>query len=154
MFKKFIILFSLIILLCIGCKSLKNKALDFKEGPLTISTTKGESFSFNSENPNLICLAFLNNFQDSIIVFNNEKSVLNFKRNDTVNYKEMSHNEIFKTIEINRKRSKNKVQICLFKEKSKISFNLVDGKSLYLISRYNKSWYLTLWEHASSSKSE
>ncbi|MCA6421551.1 MAG: hypothetical protein IM568_01890 [Flavobacterium sp.] len=144
--KKAIILFNVFFILIVGCNPLKKNEFDFfKENSLVISNGQGNSFSFNSENKNLICLAFLNNFQDSIVVFCDKKRVLNFIRNDTINYMNMKHEEIFKTVDVSRKRSQSKIEIYLLKEKSKVSFDLVKGESLYLISRYNQKWYLTLW---------
>lgn len=141
------------ILLClsssilIGCSSIEKGMANFKEDNIIMSSAKGESFSYKSDNPNLICFAFLNKFQDSIVVYNNRHDVLHFRRNDSLSYKEMRHEEIFKTFSLDTKDSINKIQIFLVNEKSKVSFNLSKNKSLYLISRYNNSWYVTIWDN-------
>ncbi|UUC46757.1 hypothetical protein [Flavobacterium cerinum] len=143
--KRLLLITGVVLFLFTRCKPFENSRFGYQKDKLTISTAEGESFSFHSEDPNFICLGFLNNFQDSIVVLCDNKRILNFKRHDTISYKEMSHDELFKIIRINRKRSENKIKIFLLSEKSEISFDLVEGKSLYLISRYNKQWYLTLW---------
>ena len=61
----------LLSILLIECSSIKKKENTFKEDRLTMSVSGGESFSYESDNPNLVCLAFLNNFKDSIVVFRN-----------------------------------------------------------------------------------
>jgi hypothetical protein len=155
MLKKAVIVFNVFFILIVGCKPLEKNEIDFfKENSLTISNGQGNSFSFNSENKNLICLAFLNDFQDSIVVFYDKKRVLNFMRNDTINYKDMPHEEIFKTLDVSRKRRQSKIEIYLLKEKTKVSFDLVKGESLYLISRYNQKWYLTLWRQKKTDSAE
>jgi hypothetical protein len=58
----------------------------------------------------------------------------------------MEHEKIFKSIELKDKNKKNKIDILLINERKKISFDLINNKNLYLISRYNKSWYITVWD--------
>ena len=67
------------------------KKTNFDEDNITMSSAKGESFSYKSDDPNLICLAFLNKSQDSIVVFNNKHKVLRFRRNDSLSYKKMKN---------------------------------------------------------------
>ncbi|WP_445711811.1 hypothetical protein [Flavobacterium sp.] len=144
----------LISIVFVSCNvHLKEQYLNFQEERVIISKTSGKDFSFKSENENLICLAFLNEFKDSIVVLKNKKKILDFYRNDTISYMKMDHSEIFKTLELNNKGSVNEIQIFLLKEKVKIKFNLIESESLYLISRYNRSWYITMWENQLSQPS-
>jgi hypothetical protein len=136
----------LLFFIFISCKSTDKRIADYEEENKTISFSSGDSFTFETNNSNIICLAFLNNFQDSIVVLKNNKIVLGFNRNDSLSYKDMEHEKIFKSIELKDKNKKNKIDILLINERKKISFDLINNKNLYLISRYNKSWYITVWD--------
>lgn len=135
---------SFICLSLIKCGSIDKNKIKFNEDSVTISIASLNNISCKSDDPNIICFAFLNKFQDSIIVLRNDEKVLNFRRNDTLNYKEMDHNEIFKTFMLDSVNESNKIDILLLNEKRKISFHLKKNKSFYLISRYNNYWYVTI----------
>lgn len=133
----------------IGCKSADLSIKDFKEEKIII--TQGHNMNerngvitFDSNNERLVCLGFLDKFNDTIIGYLNNKQFTKFYRSDSLTYKKLSHAEVFKFIE--QKNTKNKVTILLKNEKKKICFNLVNQKKLYLISHYENSWYLTIWD--------
>ncbi|PJJ11146.1 hypothetical protein CLU83_4642 [Flavobacterium sp. 1] len=134
----------------IKCGS-SNKLLNtFREEKVIISygkdsSTKNPSFTFNSNDKKLICIGFLDKFNDTIITYLNEKKKITFYRKDSLSYKNLKHEEIFKFVKTNKKKN-NRVTIFLKRNKKKISFNLINNKKLYLVSHYGDTWYLTIWD--------
>jgi hypothetical protein len=101
-----------------------------------------QDLAFHTNNDQLICLAFLDKFNDSIIIYLNKKKMLTFIRKDTLSYKNLEHSEIFKIIKKNKK--KNAITVFLENQKKSISFNLLNDKKLYLISHYGNTWFLNI----------
>ncbi|HLA54505.1 MAG TPA: hypothetical protein VK623_00255 [Flavobacterium sp.] len=144
----FLVIFITIALLLVNCtvrKSLQN----YDEEKIIISfgqnTDKRPDFNFNSNDDKLICIGFLDKFNDTIITYLNNKPTNRFYRTGNLTYKDLKNDEIFKIIPTEIKEN-NKISIFLKNEEKRISFDLVKGKKLYLISHYGTTWYLSIWD--------
>ena len=139
-----------LILLCflIKCGS-GNKLLNaFEEEKIIISfgndtSTKNPSFAFKSNDKKIICIGFLDKFNDTIITYLNKKKKIKFYRKDSLSFKNLKHEEVFKFVKTDKKEN-NRITILLKKSQKKISFNLVNNKKLYLVSHYGDTWFLTV----------
>ena len=76
----------------IKCGS-SNKLLNaFEEEKIIISygkddSTKNPSFTFKSNDKKIICIGFLDKFNDTIIIYLNKKKKITFCRKDSISYK-------------------------------------------------------------------
>lgn len=150
--QKYFIL-ALVMAFVVGCKSKVAFAEEYKSENVVISygaatqnsQNSTPSFSFNSENKNLVCLGFLDEFNDSLKVFFNQKEKATFLRSDSISYKSLTHQEVYKVME-RSKSDVDEITILMKKNRSKVSFQLVKDKRLYLISHFGNTWFVSIWD--------
>ena len=144
---KYFILISLNIFLS-NCSTTKSVLENYENQTIIYSNasnddTKTIDFSFKSDDENLVCLGFLDNFKEDIVVYLNDKLVLKFHRNEFDSYKKLSHEEIFKFINLNDPDKENLITIGLVQPKKKMQFIINKDKRFFLISRFNETWFVT-----------
>lgn len=143
--KKYII--SLIgILLFSECGSYDKKVSDFTNEKIVISYGYGpnKKFAFNSSSDKVVCIGFLDSFNDTIVTIVNNKEEIVLNRKDSISYKKLKNEDIFKFILVKNKRSK--ITVLLKTSKKKTSFDLVENKKMYLLNHFNDVWFLTIWD--------
>lgn len=101
-------------------------------------------YSFESDDTNLICLGFRKQFNDTIEVFiNNEREILFYKNDSITNVYDSYDQPLFKYVRL--KKLKNyPVRISLKQNKRMIEFKLDKKYKLYIISRADDVWYVTV----------
>jgi len=142
---KYIIVLSCVISF-IRCGSYEKSLLSFAEEKIVISygTNSNKKFRFSSSDNKVICIGFLDRFNDTIVTLLNKKEKIIFNRKDSISYKKLKDEDVFKFILI--KKNHNRITVLLKNSKKKTSFDIVKNKKMYLLSHFDDVWFLTIWD--------
>jgi len=103
-----LILFIIISISFVKCKGVSTPLTNYETEKIIISngnlkTEQQPLLAFESSDKNVVSLCFLDKFNDTILLYLNQKKITSFERNDSISYKKLSHNEIFKFIRREKK---------------------------------------------------